>query len=611
MAERGLPGGVRGVTPAGEAAEPRDRELPSFCKSLFSGVIAADLVFPYPSLDPTRSQELELFLEDLDRFLDAKVDGAAFDREAELPEGVIQGLAERGVFGLYVAPEYGGLGFSQSQTARVMERIAERDSGLGVVLGSHLSIGIKGIDLYGTEAQKRRWLAPCARGETLAAFALTEPRHGSDAAHIESRAERAPDGDGWILNGHKLWIGNAHRAGVITTFAQTPVDKGGRVVDRITAFVLEGGQEGIEVGRVWTGEKLGIRGSTQAELFYRDVRVGDDQVLDRPGHGFKVAMNVLNGGRLSLAASAVGGARTILDAAVDFAVRRRQFGRPIIDFDLIAEKIARIRLERTVAESMVMLTSGLIDRGDVDTSLESAICKVYASEMVWRAADDALQIAGGRGYMRDDPFERFLRDARIMPIFEGTNEVLRTFIALAGIERLGDVLENIGDALREPIKEIGVLTGFAFDRIRAAIGTPQAGVVVAGPLAGCLRTFERFTGNLHEGAESLLRAHKADIVNEQLQLARLAEMTIDLYGLAAVISRAQASIEREGEERAQPEIDIARQFCREAGARIERRRGLLAENRDARIRRIAREAVHGRERSVGARAPAEGSAERS
>ena len=566
---------------------PPSEELTSYCKSLFSGVIAGELVFPFPELPPAEADPLVAYLDDLERFLDAKVDGATFDREATVPEGVLEGLAERGVFGLYISREYGGLGFSQSQTARVVERIAARDAGLAVLLGSHLSIGIKGIWMYGTEAQKRRWLPPCARGETLASFALTEPEHGSDAAHIESRAERSADGSGWILEGHKIWIGNAHRAGVLTVFAQTPVEKDGRVVDRITAFVVEGHQEGLEVGRLWTDEKLGIRSSTQAELFFRGLRVSDDQVLDRPGHGFKVAMNVLNGGRMGLAASAVGGLRTILDAAAGFATARRQFGRPIAEFDLIAAKLARMRIDAFVTESMVRLTAALIDRGGIDYSLESAICKVYASEATWRAADDALQIAGGRGYMRDRPFERYLRDARINSIFEGTNEILRTFIALAGMERLGEYLENVGAALREPIKDLGVLTAFAFHRIQDAIGNPSARVDVADPLRGPLRALERYAGALHEGAERLIRTHRERVVEEQLQLARLADIAIDLFALTAVIGRVQATIEREGEAAAAEEIDLARQFSREAGARIEARRAMLAENRDDRVRRIA------------------------
>ncbi|MGH7566575.1 MAG: acyl-CoA dehydrogenase family protein [Gemmatimonadota bacterium] len=567
--------------------DPPSTELPSYCKSLFGGVIAADLVFPYPAFPPADSDPLADYLDDLERFLDAKVDGAAFDREASIPEGVLEGLAERGVFGLYIPEEYGGLGFSQGQTARVTERIGARDAGLAVLLGSHLSIGIKGIWMYGTEAQKRRWLPACARGETLASFALTEPDHGSDAANIESRAERAPDGSGWILDGHKIWIGNAHRAGVLTAFAQTPVEKDGRTVDRVTAFVLEGHQEGLEIGRLWTDDKLGIRSSTQAELFFRGVRVPDDQVLDRPGHGFKVAMNVLNGGRVGLAASAVGGLDAILRSADAFARDRRQFGRPIAEFDLVAEKLSRMRIDRFVTESMVRLTAALMDRGGIDYSLESAICKVYASEATWRAADDGLQIAGGRGYMREWPFERYLRDARIGRIFEGTNEILRTFIALAGIERLGEYLEHVGAALREPIKDMGVLTEFAFHRIKDAIGRPSAGVKVAEPLAGPLRALERFTGALHEGAERVIRAHRDRVVEEQLHLARLADIAIDLYALTAAIGRAQARIERVGEDAARNEIDIVRQFSREAGARIEARAARLGENRDERLRRIA------------------------
>jgi acyl-CoA dehydrogenase family protein 9 len=223
----------------------------------------------------------------------------------------------------------------------------------------------------------------------------------------------------------------------------------------------------------------------------------------------------------------------------------------------------------------------------VDYSLESAICKIYASEATWRAADDGLQIAGGRGYMREWPFERYLRDARINRIFEGTNEVLRMFVALAGIERLGEYLEHVGAALREPIKEIGVLTEFAFHRIKDVVGNPSASVAVAEPLGGPLRALERYTGALHQAAERLIREHRDRVVEEQLQLARLADIAIDLFGLTAVIGRVQSIVERRGEDAARHEIDLARQFSREAGARIEARLAGLAENRDERLRRIA------------------------
>lgn len=566
--------------------------LPSFMKSLFCGVVADDLVFPYPEPRPVEAETLETYLGDLRRFLDAKVDGATFDREAEVPAGVLDGLAELGVLGLTVPTRYGGLGFSHRQAAPVLGEIAARDGGLAVVVGAHLSLGIGGILLHGTDAQKERWIPPCARGETPAAFALTEPGHGSDAAHVESRAVRS--GDGWLLNGHKIWIGNAHHRGLITAFAQTPVERGEETVDRVTAFVVEGADEGLEIGRLWTDGKLGIRSSTQAELFFRDLRLDDDRVLGAPGEGFDVAMNVLNRGRLSAASFAVGGTRRILEEAAAFAVGRRQFGRPIADFDLIREKLARIETEAWIAESTVWLTADLVDRGGVDFSLESAICKVWSSEVAWRAADAALQVAGGRGYMADRPFERFLRDARVLPIFEGTNEILRLFVALAGIKDLAEWLEGVGDALRDPIRGLGVLTDFAFHRIRDAVGSPEVHVEAPEPLAGPLGHFARLSGLLHTAAADLVRAKREAVVEEQLQLARLADMAIDLYGLVAGIARAAAAIERDGEQGAAREIDLVRQFSREAGARIEHSRALFDENRDARTRRIAGRVVAGR-----------------
>lgn len=575
-------------------SDPPDRDpsdgYPSFCKALFAGAIDLEPIFPWPERDRDDAEALDARLDELRRFLDAKVDGATFDRAGAIPEGVLEGLAERGVFGLTVPREYDGLGLSQVDAADVLAEISGRDGGLAVVVGAHLSIGLKGILLYGTEAQKRRWLPPCARGETLAAFALTEPAHGSDAARIESRAERV-DG-GWSLSGRKIWIGNAHRAGVITVFAQTPVERDGETVDRVTAFVLEGGEEGVEVGRLWGGpEKLGIRSSTQAELLFDGVRLTDDRVLDLPGHGFKVAMNVLNGGRLGAAAFAVGGLRRLREEAVAFAASRRQFGRSIAEFGLIQEKLARIEVDTWVAEAMVRTTARMVDRGDVDYSLESAICKVFVSEAAWRAADDAMQVAGGRGYMTDRPFERFLRDVRILPIFEGTNEVLRLFVALAGMEKLAEYLEGVGRALRDPVKEIGVLTEFAFHRIGDALGSPEAGVDVADPLEECVETLERHAGHLHGGAERLIRAHREAVVHRQLDLARLADTAIDLYALACATARAQARIEAVGEPAAAPEIDLARRFRRAAEARMEANRAALADNDDDRVRAIAGRAV--------------------
>lgn len=569
----------------------RSVALPSFCKSLFNGVIADDLVFPYPRLRRAESDVVAAYLRDLRRLLDAKVDGEAFDAAADLPESVIAGLAEQGLFGLTVPVRYDGLGLRHLQIVPILAEIGRRDAGLGVVLGAHAEIGLGGLLLYGTEAQKRRWLPPCARGETLAAFALTEPGHGSDARHIESRAVRGPGGDGWVLNGHKIWIGNAHRAGLLTVFAQTPVERGGEAVDRVTAFLVAGDDPGVEVGRLWKGDKLGIRSSTQAELRFRDVRLPDDRVLGPPGHGFKIAMHVLNGGRLGLAAFAVGGIRAAIEEAAAFAATRRQFGRPIGDFDLIREKLARMEIEAWITEAMVETTGELADRGGVDWSLEAAICKVFASEAAWRAADDALQIAGGRGYMTDRPFERLLRDARILPIFEGTNEILRLFVTLAGMEQLAERLAGVGRALRDPIKELGLLTEFAFHRIQDYVGDPHASVKVAEPLRGPLGILERFAGVLHDHSAALIRTHGASLPERQIPLARLADVAIQCYALTAGIARAQAAVEAEDVDGAAEEVEIVRQFCRMAGARVEAARAELDADRTARVRRIGGRAL--------------------
>jgi acyl-CoA dehydrogenase family protein 9 len=571
---------------AGAGPTARNAELPSFVKSLFGGEIADGLVFPYPRLRPTESTALEAWLADLRRFMDAKVDGEAFDALADLPEAVIQGMAEIGLLGLTVPARYDGLGFRHLQAMPVLTEIGTRDAGLGVLLGAHLEIGLGGLLLFGTEEQKRRWIPACARGETLAAFALTEPDHGSDARHIESRALRAPDGRGWILNGRKIWIGNAHRAGLLTVFAQTPVERDGETVDRVTAFAVQGDDEGLKIGRLWKGEKLGIRSSTQAEVLFEDVRLPDDRVIGEVGKGFKIAMHVLNGGRLGLAAFAVGGMRQATEEAAAFAAWRRQFGRAIADFDLIREKLARMRIDAWVAEAMVTVTAELADRGDVDWSLEAAICKVYSSDAAWRAADDALQIAGGRGYMSDRPFERYLRDARILPIFEGTNEVLRLFVGLAGMEPLGERLAGVGRALRDPVQEFGLLSRFAWHRLQDVVGDPDAEVEVAGPLRGPQKVLEQFAGILHGNAARLIQEHGNELPERQIVVARLADVAIESYALTCALARAQAAVETKGEEGAAGEIDLARQYSRMAGARVRVARFQLEDDRTERVRRI-------------------------
>src|SRR5439155_4873660 len=262
------------------------------------------------------------------------------------------------------------------------------------------------------------------------------------------------------LNGEKRFIGNGSRAGVLVTFARAEV--GGK--DRHIALILEKGMDGLEVGERY--DTMGLRANDLRRLYFKDLRVPPENVLGEPGDGFKIAMHVLNNGRMSLGTGSVGGAKRMLDLTIRHVKERRQFGTPLADFELVQDKIGWMVSYLFGLESMAYLTTGLVDAGIPDYSLESAICKVSATEFTWYQVNRALQLAGGAGYVRDQPYEKVLRDSRIFPIFEGANDVLRAFIALSGLKPLGDKLSELGSIeLTDPIRSIGVVVEYVGERI--------------------------------------------------------------------------------------------------------------------------------------------------
>src|SRR5215208_3997261 len=292
-----------------------------------------------------------------------------------IPDQVLRDLGEIGALGLYVDRSYGGQGLSQTGYARVFETVGQIDATLAIVLGVHQSIGFKGISLFGTDEQKERWLPDLATGRKLAAFALTETEAGSDAYHVRSRAVEQPDGS-WLLNGEKRYIGNGSRADVITTFARAEV--GGK--DRHIALLLEKGMKGLEVGERY--DTMGLRGNDLRRLYFKDVRVPPENVLGEPGEGFRVAMQILNNGRIGLGTGSVGATKKLLDLSIDHVKERRQFHRPLADFELVQDKIGWMVSNLFGLESMCYLTCGLVDAGVEDYSLESAICKVSGTEFL-------------------------------------------------------------------------------------------------------------------------------------------------------------------------------------------------------------------------------------
>jgi len=554
----------------------------SFVKTLFAGSIEQGFIFPYPKMDKEEEENLKLILDTIRQFAKDNIDPAEIDRNEEIPKEVLQGLAEIGLFGMSIPEEYGGYGFSTTAYNRVFEEISGIDGSLAVTLGGHQSIGLKALLLFGTEAQKKKYLPKLATGEWIAAFALTEPGAGSDAAGIQSLAVKDIKNGHYILNGNKIWITNGGIADFFTVFVKTPVGENGE--KKISALAVTRDMEGFSSGK--EERKLGMHGSSTTELTFDNIKVPVENIIGPEGKGFKVAMEVLNSGRLGLAAGCAGGIKTLIGMSVDHAKNRKQFNTPIAEFEMIQGKISKMIVDVFVLESMVYLTTGLIDRGDVDYSIESSICKVYASEAVWNAVNEAMQIAGGIGYSKEYPYERALRDARINLIFEGTNEVLRAFIALAGMQEHGEYLKKVGKALQNPLNEMGILTDYALHRIKKRVATERL-TDVHEALKDEVGKFEEYAKELHLATEKVLSKYRKNIIHQEFILNRLADMTIDLYAMIAVISRVDSLLKEKGQKKAQKQLTICKTFCEEAWRRIRRNARQVDNNIDPWRKEIA------------------------
>ena len=550
----------------------------SFTRGIFAGVVLDSLLFPYPRpLEEQRADEartVRRLIKGLREMEGTLIDSAKFDEQETIPEEVIRALAELGMLGLTIPKKYGGLELSSAAYARVFETLSTVDAGVAVLVGVHCGLGSKAIVLHGNDQQKERYLPALARGEFLAAYALTEPDVGSDAQNIKTTATLSKDGSHWRLNGRKIWIGNGHRAGVIATFAQATVRRRGEDVPRMTAFIIRPDMPGFRV--VGTVRKLGIRGSTQAELAYEGLEVPADHLLGAVGRGFGVAVHVLNAGRLTLAAGCTGATKATLKRMTTYAEERVQFGHPLADFEITQRKLAQLAGETYAADAMLGILASLVDRGEADFSLEAACAKVFASDLVWRAADDMVQLAGGRGYVKPYPYERALRDSRINRIFEGANEVLRLFIALNGVQAPAQALKEVGSALRRPLRNLGMLGGYATSRVRLRLGqTSTLDIDVHERLKNNKEYFEKHVAELGATTDRVIIRHKEKIVESQFVLERLANMAIDLFATAAVIARTQSLIDERGAEMCDREIALCDLFCVEAGRRFRTNRGML------------------------------------
>ncbi len=558
---------------------------PSFTKSVFLGEIREELVFPFPTLSPEEKESLELILGSVRAFAAERVDSAKFDHDGRFPDGVRQGLHELGVMGLSIPEAYGGFGASAKVYNRVFGEIGATDPALTVYFGAHQSIGCKGIVLFGTEEQKQKYLPRCASGDLVAAFCLTEPGSGSDAQAMKTRAVKSDDGTHYLLSGTKIWISNAGYADLFTVFAKVPVTVDGVQKERVTAFIVDAHAAGVSLGKL--EEKMGIKASDTRAVAFDRVKVPVEDQLGDVGQGFHIALEVLNSGRLGLAAGSARGTRRIMREALAYAKQREQFGRPIGSFEMIQRKFALTAVECYAADAAVMVAAGMVDRGGIDFSLETAACKVFGSELAFRASNDAMQIAGGIGYSKEYPYEQAVRDSRINLIFEGTNEILRALIALMGMQQPGERLKAIGKAFKDPIRSFGAIGHYLAGRAKRTITKPSF-TKVHPALEREADLVATLVHDLALAVEAAVMTHGKTIIEKQFLQERMANAAIDIFMATAVLSRTTWEIERAPSlEAAKPHLDCARVFIPMAYRRARRNIRGLRRNQDARLKAIA------------------------
>ena len=369
------------------------------------------------------TQQQEEFRTQIRKFAEGRVKPLTFllDKENEFPKDIVDSLAKMGMMGIPYPQEYGGMGMDAIQYAIAVEELSRVDGGTGTILSAHTSLGSWPIFAYGTEAQKKKYLVPLCKGEKLGAFGLTEPNAGSDAGGTETTA--VDKGDYYLLNGGKIFITNAPVADIYVIFAVTTPDIG---THGISAFIVEKGWKGFEFGDHY--DKMGIRSSPTAELIFNDVKVPKENLLGKEGAGFKIAMQTLDGGRIGIAAQALGIAQGAFDQAVDYAKERVQFGKPIGFQQAISFKIADMATKVRTSRFLVYSAAELKENHEPYIT-ESAMAKQYASDSALEVTNDALQIFGGTGYLKGMDVERMYRDAKITTIYEGTNEIQRVVIA--------------------------------------------------------------------------------------------------------------------------------------------------------------------------------------
>ena len=554
----------------------KEKNKPSFGKLLYSGLVETEHVFPYPKVDPEEDKAVNDLLIKLRSFCEKEIDPDRIDRQANIPDTVIRGLGDLGILGLTIPAEFGGLGMTQYAYCRAMEQLASHCGSTALLVNAHQSVGLKALLLFGNEKQKARWLRPLATGEKLASFSLTEPNAGSDAAGIETKAEYDPQKKVYRINGMKQWTTNGSIAGFLTVMAKT--DEGG-----ITAFIVTPDMPGFKIAAPAL-EKVGYRGTRTSNLIFENVEVPEENILGTKGKGLRVCLTVLDYGRTTFGATCTGVAKYLVRRAETYAVERRQFQQPLASFLLVKQKLSEMASLAYAMDASTYLTAGFIDAGEEDIMLETAILKVFASESLWKITYDTMQLFGGRSFFSSEPFERLMRDARINMIGEGSNEVLRVFIAAVGLREVGMTYKTLLQSMKSPSLALGAFSQFTrrLIRIFSKPEMPVQSPLLAPQAARLRRSIRSFSLSVLR----LLAKYREAVVEEQLKLNRIAESVVSLYTAAAVLSKIDSRLQSGNgrETQSERETETARFYCDYALDRLDDSlKSLFRHNRDREI----------------------------